>query len=352
MTFHSARVSHPVLLDERTLLYLATDPDGSGPWLYSMDLRRHTPHRLTLGPDRYTSLSASADGRRLVLTLATPKRTLWRMSLANPSAPVAIPLTTSSGFSPRLGPNYLIYFSGTGKGDSLWKLQNGTATELWKGEDARVIGGPAISRDGKSIAFAVQQEERTLLYTMQADGTNARVLAGSLHLHGDPSWAPDGESVTVAAENEGMPRLYRVPLDGSSPTAITAEYSTNPAWDPSGTFVLYSGADVGTKFKVRAINSNGQPRQLPDLSLTRGARHLVFLPKGDQLLVLQGEIQHKNLALIDLRTGAERTLSNPPGDFDIRDFDLSPDGQEVVLERVQDRSDIVLLELRSSERLP
>ncbi len=74
-----ARVSYPVLLDRRTLMYLASDPDGSGPWLYSMDVERRIPHRLTSGLDRYTSLAASADGRRLVATLATPKRTLWRL---------------------------------------------------------------------------------------------------------------------------------------------------------------------------------------------------------------------------------------------------------------------------------
>jgi len=32
-------------------------------------------------------------------------------------------------------------------------------------------------------------------------------------------------------------------------------------------------------------------------------------------------------------------------DFHIRYFDISPDGREVVLERVQERSDVVLLDL-------
>ena len=32
-------------------------------------------------------------------------------------------------------------------------------------------------------------------------------------------------------------------------------------------------------------------------------------------------------------------------DFDIRDFDISPDGREIVVERVQERSDVVLLDL-------
>ena len=62
-------------------------------------------------------------------------------------------------------------------------------------------------------------------------------------------------------------------------------------------------------------------------------------------MLLRGEIQHKDLWLIDLKTGAQRQLTNLPPDFDIRDFDISPDGHEVVLERVQERSDVVLLDL-------
>ena len=46
-----------------------------------------------------------------------------------------------------------------------------------------------------------------------------------------------------------------------------------------------------------------------------------------------------------LDSGAERQLTNLPSGFDVRDFDLSPDGHEVVLERVQDLSDIALLDL-------
>ena len=50
ITSHFGRVTYPVLLDRRTLMYLASDPDGSGPWLYSMDVERRIPHRLTSGP--------------------------------------------------------------------------------------------------------------------------------------------------------------------------------------------------------------------------------------------------------------------------------------------------------------
>jgi Tol biopolymer transport system component len=349
ITSHDGRVSHPVLLDQRTLIYLASAPDGSGPWLHSVDVERRIPHRLTAGLDRFTSLAASADGRRLVVTMASPKRTLWRLRIAQSTADVStaarISVTTGTGFSPRLGSNYLLYVSATGTSESIWKLANGTGTELWTGVGARVFGGPAIAPDGRNIAFSVRQHGQTLLYVMQADGTNARIVADSLDLQGAPAWAPDGQSITSAAADHGVPHLFRVPIDGRSPSLFVSEYSVDPAWAPDGHFVVYSGPDIGTTFSVKAVTAEAAAHPLPPLMLTRGARHLTFLPGGRALVFLRGEIQHKNLWLIDLETGAERQLTNLTPDFDIRDFDISEDGREVVLERVQERSEVALLDL-------
>jgi hypothetical protein len=38
-------------------------------------------------------------------------------------------------------------------------------------------------------------------------------------------------------------------------------------------------------------------------------------------------------------------LTNLGPEFDIQDFDISPDGRELVIERVQERSNVVLLDL-------
>jgi Tol biopolymer transport system component len=357
ITSHDGRVIYPVLFDRRTLMYLASDPDGAGPWLYSMDVERRIPHRLTSGLDRYTSLAVSADGHRLVLTTASPKRTLWRLRIDDspkndspPEVSIAAPvsLTTGTGFSPRLGPSYLLYVSATGASESIWKLANGTATELWTGPGARIIGGPAIAPDGQSIAFSVRQHGQTLLYTMRADGTNARIVTDALDLEGAPAWAPDGRSITSAANDHGdrgVPHLFRVSLDGRPPTAFVEEYSVDPAWSRDGRFLVYSGPDIGTTFPVKAVTAEAAVVPLHALTLTRGARHLVFLAGRRGLVFLKGEIGHKDLWLTDMETGSERQLTNLPPDFDIRDFDVSPDGREVVLERVQEHSDVVLLDL-------
>ena len=349
ITSHHGQVTYPVMLDQRTLMYLASDPDGSGSWLYSMDVKRRIPHRLIPGVDRYTSLAASADGRRLVVTRATANGTLWRFRIPDSPAEVSeadrIPLTTSTGSSPRLGRDYLLYVSAAGTAESIWKLANGTSTELWRGEGVRTLGGPAISPDGRYVAFSIRQNGRTLLYAMQADGMNARVVTDSLDLQGALAWAPDGQSIASAANDHGGPHLFRVTINGGSPTPFVGEYSVDPAWAPDGSIVAYSGPDVGTTFSVKAVTAEAAPHSLPALTLTRGARHLVFLSRGRALLVLRGEIQHKDLWLIDLETGAERQLTHFAPEFNIRDFDISPDGRDVVIERVQERSNVMLMDL-------
>ncbi|WP_348269460.1 hypothetical protein P8936_12130 [Edaphobacter paludis] len=349
ITSQDAQIAYPVLLDRRTLLYLAGDPDGSGPSLYSMDVERRIPHRLTSGLDRYTSLAATADGHRLVVTRTTTHGSLFRVRIGDSPAQVSaadrISLTTGSGFSPRLGPDYLLYISATGTGESIWKLAKGASTELWRGEGVRVFGAPAVSPDGQSVAFSVRQNGKALLYVMQADGTKPRLLTDSLDLQGNPAWAPDGQSIVSAADDHGIPHLFRIPMADRPPASFVHDYSLDPAWSPDGRLVIYSGPDIGTTFSVKAVTSEASRRPLPTLTLTRGARHLAFLPGGRSLVFLRGEIQHKDLWLVDLNNGAERRLTNLPPDFNVRDFDLSSDGHEVVFERVQERSDLVLLDL-------
>jgi len=348
LTRHEARVSHPVFLDARTVLYLVSDPDGSGPWIESLDLVSGETHRPGPPLERYTSLSASADGRRIVATRSSRKTILWRLPLSGPRADAStaarIPLITGNGRSPRLGPDFLLYVVGQGGPDAMWKLEAGTSTELWSSPGARILGAAAIARDGRSLAFTVSQGGRTSLIVLNSDGTRARTLGGGLELNGTPAWSPDGASLTVSARVDGVPRLFRVGLDGSPPSLLVPEHALEPVWSPDGKRVAYSGPDVGTTFPVLAAAADGSPLRLPPLTLSRGARHLAFTPEGS-LLVLRGDLGHKNLWRIDLASGAEQPVLDLPPDLDVRDFDLSPDGRELVLEQAKESSDLVLIEL-------
>jgi Tol biopolymer transport system component len=352
ITHHKTAVSHPVFVNDVTLVYLASVGDGNGPRLHSIDLRNGVSRPLGTSLDRYTSLAASADGRRLVATRTNPKATLWRLPIASSaSAPTMsrVSLPTGRGFAPRLGPGYLLYASEKGDGDALWKLTGEAAVELWSAPAARITGGPELSADGRRVAFTVDERGKTSLYVMNADGTERRVVTDALQLRGAPAWAHDGESVVSGAMVNGTDQLVRIALDGTM-TPVTQEFAIDPVSSPSGDFVVYSAADIGTEFPVKATTLDGRAHSIPALTLTRGARRLRFVDGGRSLLTMRGDIRHKDLWVVDLATGKDRQMTQLPADFIIRDFDVSGDGSEILLERVEDHSDIVLIELPAPKK--
>lgn len=229
--------------------------------------------------------------------------------------------------------------------DGLWKLADGgAATELWNGLDGRAISGTATAPDGNRLAFVVQRQGLTQLYVMNADGSGARRIGGELDVRGAPAWSPDGRWLAIAANRDGEPQLFKIPTDGGTPTPLVKAYSTDPIWAPSGTFLVYTGADVGTTFTVKAVSADGAPRQLPSLALTRGARRLAFLGE-DTLVFLKGDVSHREFWQVDLKTGRERQLSNLGRAFTIHDFDVSADGRAIIFDRWKEESDIVLIDL-------
>ena len=351
ITFQNSRVSHPVLLDERTLVYLASDPRGSGPWLYALNVEQRVPHRISFGLERYTSLAASAGGTRLVATVEEANSSIWSAPLsadfgARGSQPTTQPVTLVSahGISPRTGANYILYVSSRAGRQGIWKDADGQGRELWSDAHSVIVGAPAITADGRQVAFTVADGERTILYTMDSDGGGLRALTRSLDLRGSPAWAPDGRSIVSAALRDGEPRLTSIPLDGGLPSPLVSEYSVDPVWSPDGQFLIYSGADVGTTFPLRAVARDGRPYPIPALILTRGARRVAFRPDARSIVLLRGDVAHKNFWLVDLGTGAERQITELAPDIVIRDFDLSRDGSTILFDRIQESSRILLIE--------
>jgi hypothetical protein len=60
--------------------------------------------------------------------------------------------------------------------------------------------------------------------------------------------------------------------------------------------------------------------------------------------ILRGGMGHKDFWRLDPQTGAERQLTDLPSSFVIGDFDVSPDGTEIIFERLQESSSIALIE--------
>jgi len=73
-------------------------------------------------------------------------------------------------------------------------------------------------------------------------------------------------------------------------------------------FVVYSGADIGTTFPVKAATATDRAHPFPNLTLTRGARRLRFFQGRRALVTMRGDLRHTDLWLVDLETGKECQL--------------------------------------------
>ncbi|MEP6783981.1 MAG: DNA-binding protein [Acidobacteriota bacterium] len=349
ITSHHNWVVSPTLIDNRTLLYSSVADDGSGPWLYAMNVEQRVPHRVSLGVEQYTSVSATVDGRRLVATVNNPAGHLWTLPILDHPAAESdaseVQLPNVRAVSPRYALDGFLYLSSGRSGDGLWKLEKGGSNELWRGTENGEISSPAVSSDGR-VSFTLRKQGRGTLHVMTANGTGVRTLAETLDVSGVPSWSPDGRWIVVTADQGQGPSLFKVPMDGGALVPLVNALASNPVWSPDGKLIVYTGPQISLGLPIKAVNPDGQSVPFPNLSLRIGGERHRFMPDGKGLVFVRGPWMKEAFYLLDLATGKERQLSDLKPGFTIRSFDVSPDGKQILFDRVRDNSDLVLIDLK------
>jgi Tol biopolymer transport system component/tRNA A-37 threonylcarbamoyl transferase component Bud32 len=355
ITNHNSRVAYPTLLDDRTLFYTATADDGTGPWLYSMDVDERVAHRVSTAVEHYTSIAASAASggqpRRLVATVSNPVVQLWSVPITSAVATEQdanrVELPTARSLAPRFSRDSSVwYLASRGGADGLWRLSAaGQSAEVWKPTDGALVGAAAVSSDGRTVCVPVRRQGRSTLTCANTDGTGARTMAESLDVRGAASWSPDGRWLVVAAREGTSVRLFKIPRDGGAPVRLVDSVATNPVWSPDGTFIVYSGTPRARSVPLKAVTPDGRPYPLPTLSVDRVGDSYRFLPNGKELVFKAGGFRRQNLWLVDVATGHRRPLTALKPGESLQRFDVSPDGKRILFERVRENSDVVLIEL-------
>ncbi len=182
---------------------------------------------------------------------------------------------------------------------------------------------------------------------MTGDGTGAHKLADALDVRDAGSWSPDGKWIAFTAEEGSGGRIYKVAAEGGPPVPLTEELSYNPVWSPDGRMILYAAPLQGITFPLKAITPEKNPLPVPALGVTGEGNRYRFLPDGKTVVLLQGWFRHQDFWAVDLASGQQRRLTNLKAGSLLRNFDISPDGKTIVFDRVQENSDIVLIDMPS-----
>ena len=83
------------------------------------------------------------------------------------------------------------------------------------------IGGTSVSPDGKQIAYTVSyysvkdNASHTVIYVMNADGSNNRLLTTSAASESEPAWIKGGTKIAFLTAQSGSNQLWEMNPDGT-----------------------------------------------------------------------------------------------------------------------------------------
>ncbi len=154
---------------------------------------------------------------------------------------------------------YVINVDGTG----LTNLTDNAEFDGWR---------PAWSPDGSKIAFFSTRDDpaNDEIYVMNADGTGVVRLTDNPADDANPTWSPDGSKIAFETNRDGDFGIYVMDADGTNPVPVSIDPAGDgwPAWSPDGTKIAFDSwrdgdreiyvMDVDGSNVVRLTNHEGQ----------------------------------------------------------------------------------------------
>ncbi|MGE0527464.1 MAG: translocation protein TolB [Bdellovibrionales bacterium] len=159
----------------------------------------------------------------------------------------------------------LLTLSKGGNADIYKMTADGKAlTPITHGPNGALNVEPAISPDGKTIAFSSDRLGNPQVFLMNADGSNVRRHTRVGKYNSSPAWSPDGKTLTFATQEGQHFDIFTIGVDGTNLKRLTDSKKPNgkpasnesPSWSPDGRHILFTSNRTG-RFQLYVINADG-----------------------------------------------------------------------------------------------
>jgi Tol biopolymer transport system component len=146
-------------------------------------------------------------------------------------------------------------------GQIFYQPRGGSAVRLT--DNGAVDQYPALSPDGRQVAFAAQQTGAPgvlNIWVVGVDGTGLRQVTTDTVVDTWPSWSPDGTKLAFSStRDDPAGEIYTVPVAGGAETRITTDPAadTEPAWSPDGSRIAFTTTRFHTTGDVALVAATG-----------------------------------------------------------------------------------------------
>ena len=128
------------------------------------------------------------------------------------------------------------------------------------GEPIRLPNHPALSPDGKTVAFDWNGD----IWTAPVEGGLARPLTSHPARDMSPRFSPDGKEIAFVSEREGVPQVFVMPAIGGVPRQMTFHSAWTAAGERAVGFTLYEWLPDGKGWLVGTQWDDGWGRRNND----------------------------------------------------------------------------------------
>jgi Tol biopolymer transport system component len=204
LTDHEATDASPAVSPDGTRIAFESERDGNSE-IYVMDVAGGNVVRLTNDPARDSAPAWSPDSRRIAFTSDRDNRASADVYVMNADGSGVERVTTDlANWAPQFAPD--------GRRLAVQVNRDVMVLDLIDGSRRRLTAephdgmNPAWQPDGSRLAFVTTRNRRAEIFTMNADGTDAKVLVTMAAGHViDPRWSPDGSRVAFVMVPEAVP---------------------------------------------------------------------------------------------------------------------------------------------------
>lgn len=332
------------LADGSGLVVDASDQPYGVFQLWQISYPSDRAERITNDLNNYPALGLTANADVLVTVKSDKSTNIWLMRLNDPTHARKLISGVGNYFGVSWFPDGRIAFSSMAGGNpDIWLVNSDGSGQKQLTANDGANYHPAVSPDGRYIAFTCYRGGLFHICRMDADGSNLTQLT-----QGDgasfPNWSPDGQWVYYDVLASGSATLWKVRADGRDPMSLSNRYSRGPAVSPDGfSLGCIYWDDQAASLRYAVIPSGGgAPIKLfgnPDPNHQRRPR---WTSDNQGLLYVDTHDGASNVWLQALKTTEPKPITSFESD-QIFDFDLSPDGKQLVITRGTTVSDVVLI---------